>query len=148
MELNKLILKVNGIKIKINNEEYVFKTNIKALARLEKNYKELVNGGKYLTFLKILKNNFSFMNEYYKLTDDTELTENQEMSLFLDLFAENVNIYALSVIFYSLLETQMTFDEFSEIDLLDIYSVNFKELFDKFSEDNLEFEEEDVKKKT
>lgn len=147
MDLKDLMIKVNGIEIELGDKKVPLRTNIRAITRLERNYKLHISNERK-TFLNIIKDNFTFMYDYYALIESNdELSKEQEYSLLIDMFLTNVDLVSLAVIFYSLLETDMTYEEFTDLDILELLSVNFGDIIKSFYDDNLDFDAPKTTKK-
>lgn len=139
--LSDLLKEVQNVEINVGDKTYKISTKIKFLHKAEKNYSIYINNGQRMTFFRILKENFEFISDAYlrykKLKEKEEEKEEEYGFTTYDVIAlavseamEQIDIYALMVILYSLIDDEtLTFEEFQEVNLEDLFQNNFSEIF-------------------
>lgn len=150
--LSDLIKKMDNVQITINDTNYKISTKIKFLMRLEDNYKKYLSNGERVTFLKIIKDNFEFILTFNELKKKDEYDKETIAMAVLSDAMENVDLYALSIMLYSLIDDEnLTFEEFLEFDVLDFVQTNFSKIIDDVYNDVVNIDDsvgEDEKKLT
>ncbi len=159
--LHEFLKEAQKLEIRIGDNIYRLSTKLKFLMKVEKNYKHYIEPGERTTFLKVFKNNFGFIIDLLgvinNIKDDkeddkedyktTKITTLNLLLVALDDILENVDLYALSVIIYSLIDDEnLSFQEFQELDLIQFIDIDFKNILKEIYKDLIE-DDDDTKKK-
>lgn len=128
--LTDLLKEVQNIEINVGDKTYKISTKIKFLCKMERNYAKYINNGERMTFFKILKENFEFIPDtYFRLKRYKEMKEDKEkdkitrdaiISVAINDAFEQIDLYALLIILYSLIDDdELTFEQFQEFGIED-----------------------------